>query len=157
MIASTDLAEFQGATASGSIPINERLLNDLANAVLSNHPGRIRQVAIQIGRDNYLQVGVQVKVGPFNKWFRPEFVVSSTDPPGYVVLEIATPEYAGFLWIGDVIKGRLPRGLTIQNRRLVLDLSAIPDFGQFARHLRRLQITSVRGSLLVSFELRIDS
>ena len=157
MIASTDLAEFQGANASGSIPITEGLLNDVANALLSNRPGRIRQIAIQIGRDNYLQVGVQVKVGPFHKWFRPELVVSATEPPGYIVLEIATPEYAGFLRIGDLIKGRLPRGLTIQNRRLVFDLSAIPDFGQFSRHLRRLQITSVRGSLLVSFELRIDS
>ena len=157
MIALTNLADFEGTTASGSIPISERLLNEVASALLSNRPGRIQQITIQIGRDNYLQVGVQVKVGPFKKWFRPELLVSSTDPPGYVVLEIATPEYAGFVWIGDLIKGRLPRGLTIQNRCLVFELSAIPDFGQFARHLRRFQITSVRGSLLVSFELRIDS
>ena len=70
---------------------------------------------ISIGRDNYIQAGVKVKVGPFHKWFRPELVVSSSTQSGRVVLEIVTPGYAGLLWIGDWLKERLLRAFQLGN------------------------------------------
>ena len=100
MAASIDLAQFRGTIISGSIPVTEKLLNEVANSLVSERQGRVRQVDIQIGRDNYVQAGVKVKVGPFHKWFRPELVVSSSTQSGRVVLEIVTPGYADFSGLG---------------------------------------------------------
>ena len=156
MAASIDLAQFRGTIVSGSIPVTEKLLNEVFNSLVAERQGRVRQVDIQIGRDNYIQAGVKVKVGPFHKWFRPELVVSSSTQSGRVVLEIVTPGYAGLLWIGDWLKEHLPEGVSIRERRIFFDLVAIPLIGPFAQYLRRLQFTSERGSLLVSFEWRVD-
>jgi hypothetical protein len=152
-----ELAAFQGASASGSIPLTERVLNELANARVSGRSGRIQQLDIQIGRDNYLQIGVKVKVGPFSRWFRPELTIASSVQDRRVVLSVASPQYAGLLWLADLlIKERLPQGLAVRGKDLILDLAAVPVLTAYMAYLRSLQITTERGSLLLSFQVRID-
>jgi hypothetical protein len=157
MAAFLKLAAFQGASASGSIPLTERVLNELANARVSGRSGRIQQLDIQIGRDNYLQIGVKVKVGPFSRWFRPELTIASSVQDRRVVLSVASPQYAGLLWLADLlIKERLPQGLAVRGKDLILDLAAVPVLTAYMAYLRSLQITTERGSLLLSFQVRID-
>jgi hypothetical protein len=151
------LAAFQGASASGSIPLTEKVLNELANAQASGRSGRIQQLDIQIGRDNYLQIGIKVKVGPFSRWFRPELTIASSVQDRRVVLSVASPQYAGLLWLADLlIKERLPQGLSVRGKDLILDLAAVPVLAAYMAYLRSLQITTQRGSLLLSFQVRID-
>ena len=154
---SIKLAEFQGASVSGSVPITEKVLNEFANLYLSERSGRIEQVDIQIGRDNWLQAGVRIKIGPFSKWFRPELVLEPPAQAHKLVLSIASPKYAGFLWIADLLaKERLPQGLTIQGARMILDFAAIPDTAPYIAHLQSLRITTQRGTIFLSFHLRIN-
>jgi hypothetical protein len=151
------LAAFQGASASGSIPLTEKVLNELANAQASGRSGRIQQLDIQIGRDNYLQIGIKVRVGPFSRWFRPELTIASSVQDRRVVLSVASPQYAGLLWLADLlIKERLPQGLSVRGKDLTLDLTAVPVLAAYMAYLRSLQITTQRGSLLLSFQVRID-
>jgi hypothetical protein len=157
MLNSIDPAAFQGASASGTIPLTEKVLNELANASLAERPGRIQQFEIQIGRDNYLQAGVNVRVGPFSKWFRPELAVAPSMQRNRVVISVVSPQYAGLLWIADLlIRERLPKGLSVQGRDLIVDVAALSGIARYAGYLHSLQIRTERGVLLLSFEARVD-
>jgi hypothetical protein len=148
--------QFEGASASGTIPITERVLNELANASIVQAGGRIQQIEIEIGGDNYLRAGLNVRVGPFSRWFRPELVVAPSVQGNRVVVSVVSPQYAGLLRFADLFKERLPHGLSLQGRHLIVDLAAVPGVRQYARYLHSLQITTQRGLLLLSFQARID-
>jgi hypothetical protein len=151
------LADFHGAAASGSIPLTEKVLNEIANTYISGNSGRIQQVDIQIGRDNYLQAGVKVKAGFFSKWFRPELRIAPSVRDGRLVLSMASQRYAGLLSLADLlIKDRLPQGLHVRGKDLILDLAAIPAIAEYVACLRSLQITTGRGSLLLSFQIEVN-
>jgi hypothetical protein len=154
---SIGLEQLQGASVSGSVPLTERVLNELANRQVSERTGRIQQIDIQIGRDNYLQVGVKVSVGPFSKWFRPELAIAPSMQRHRLVISIVSPQYANLAWIAGLLsKELLPQGITVQGRDLILDFAAVPALAQYAAYLRALHITTQRGIILLSFEARID-
>ena len=152
-----DMADFRGATITGSIPVTEKVLNELANEQVSDRSGRIQQFDIQVGRDNYLQVGVKVKVGPFSKWFRPELVVAPSAQAHRLVLSLASHQYAGLLWIAELFaRERLPQGFSVQSGQMVFDFAAMPAIARYVAYLQSLQITTQRGTVFLSFHVRMN-
>jgi hypothetical protein len=155
------IEHLHGTRIVGTIPITEKVLNDAANQTIAARGGRIRAFEIQIGADNYLQVGVNVAIGPISKWFRPELVVEprfSAESPT-IVLTVASSGYAGLMWLAELFaKEYVPQGLTITGRQLTLDLASLPPlapYRQLLRHLKSVEMTSTPGRLSISFEIRI--
>ena len=81
----------QSASVKGSVPITERVLNEVANQAIAAKPGRVKQFDIQIGTENYLEAGVRVSIGPITKWFRPEIVVTAA--ASVITFTLASREY----------------------------------------------------------------
>jgi len=154
-ILSRDFADLAGAEVRGTIPLTEAVLNEAANHAIARQGGRIKRVDLQVGTENHLEVGVQVSVGPFSKWFRPELVVGQRLLPGSqtLVISLASSKYAGVIWLVELFaKQMVPEGVTIRGGDVFIDLSGLPH----TRHLRSLDITTRRGTLFIAFELRIE-
>lgn len=155
---SRNLADLHGASLTGTIPVPEKVLTAAANDAIAARPGRIKQFDIQVGTDNYLQIGVQVSVGPFTKWFRPEVIVTAEAP--VVTFTIASSEYASMMWIAELFaKELLPRGVRLSGRQVALDLRDVPQLSPYRRllaYLKELRVSTRRGTLVAVFDVRID-
>jgi len=155
---SRNLADLNGTYVTGSLPVPEKVLNDIANAKIAERPGRIKQFAIQVGADNYVQLGIRVSVGPFTKWFRPEVIVTTETP--VILFTIASPEYAGLMWLAELFaRELLPSGVRIDGRQITLDLREVPQVAPYRRalsYLKTLRVSTRPGTLMVGFEFRID-
>lgn len=154
---SSDLALLEGTEIRGSIPLPERVLTEMANQRIAARPGRIKQFDIQVGSDSYLQIGVRASIGPFTRWFRPEMIVSADSPVIY--FKLASPEYAGLMWLAELFaRELLPKGVRIEGRQIRLDLRDVPQLAPYRNllaHLRSLEVSSTRGTLVAGFDFRI--
>ncbi len=155
---SNDLADLRGASIRATIPIPETFLNEAANEQVRARRGRIKQFDIQVGTDNYLQIGVQVSVGPFTKWFRPEVIVSA-EPP-VILVTVASSEYGGLMWLAELFaKELLPQGVRISGRQVILDLRETPNLAPYRNllgYVKALRISTRRGTVVIVLEGRID-
>jgi hypothetical protein len=157
---SRDFDDIRGSHISATIPLTERLLNEAASFRTRRTSGRIQQFDIQIGSDNYLQVGMKVTVGPFSKWFRPEVVVHAQAQPAAIVLTLASREYAGLMWLADLFaKELIPKGLSIRGREVTVELAALPvldEYRDLLRYLKNLNVTTNRGIMAIALEATIN-
>jgi len=145
----------QSASVKGSVPITERVLNEVANQAIAAKPGRVKQFDIQIGTENYLEAGVRVSIGPITKWFRPEIVVTAA--ASVITFTLASREYGSVMWLAELFaKERLPAGVRINGRQITLDLRDVPQLAAFRSLLNGLTFTSIttrKGTMVVDFEL----
>jgi hypothetical protein len=159
-LVSGNFEDIRGTQIAATIPITEHLLNEIAAGGISQTRGRIQQFDIQIGSDNYLQIGMKVAVGPFSKWFRPELVVSARAQPPVLVLTLASREYSGLIWLAELFaKEVIPRGLSIRGSQVVVELDSIPPlvpYREILRHLTALDATTSRGIMRITFQAKID-
>ena len=157
---SRDFDDIRGSHIAATIPLSERLLNEAASFRTQRAKGRIQQFDIQIGNDNYLQVGMKVAVGPFSKWFRPEVVVHAQAQPAVIVLTLASREYAGLMWLADLFaKELIPKGLSIRGRQVTVELAALPvlaEYRDLLRYLNDLNVVTDRGTMAIAFEATIN-
>jgi hypothetical protein len=155
---SRNLADLSGAKIKGSIPLGEKILNDIANQQIAERPGRIKHFDIQVGAENYLQLGIQVAVGPFTKWFRPEVIVTTETP--VILFTLASREYAGLMWLAELFaKEVLPSGVRINGNQVTLDLREAPQLAPYRKllsYLKALRVSSRTGTLVIEFDYRID-
>lgn len=154
-----EFADVQGTRIAATIPITESVLNGAANSKLRTQRGPVREVEIQIGSENYLQIGVKATAGPFTKWFRPEVIIERQSTPPTMVLTLASAGYAGVLWLVDLLaKEFLPGGIVIRGRQIVVDLAALladTEYRSIPRYIRKLNIETSKGKLFLHFELEI--
>jgi hypothetical protein len=152
--------DVRGARIAGTIPVNEKVLNEAASRRIFQTRGRIQQFDIQIGTGNYLQVGMKVAVGPFSKWFRPEVTVAAQAQPALLAVTLASREYAALMWLVELFAKELfPRGLTIRGKQVIVDIGALPAFEQYKDllpYIKKFDISSTRGVLAIAVEISID-
>lgn len=157
---SRNFEDIRGTRVVGSIPVTEALLDKAARQQISQTRGRIQEFDIQIGKDNFLEVGMKVAVGPFSKWFRPEVKIETQAQPALILFTLASREYAGVMWLAELFaKELLPKGFVLRGRQLILDLSAMTELsthGRLTQHIKALDVTTTRGAMTIAFELRID-
>ena len=152
--------DVRGTRVTGSIPITEKALNEAVSGRVSATPGRIQQVEIQIGSDNYLEMGIKVAVGPFSKWFRPEVTLQAQAQPALILITLASREYAPLMWLVELFAKELfPKGLTIRDQQIIVNIAELPamaEYKELLRYVKRLDISSTRGALTLLFDVKID-
>ena len=161
--ASGNLAAFEGAQITGTIPIRQSLLNDGLKQATAKSRGRVKEIELRIGSNNLIECGVRIAVGPFAKWFRPQMILTPqilTKSGAVVVLTVASNEYLGLMWIAQVFAAEFfPRGVTIDGRQITLDLAAIPQMAAMRsvlRHLRNLSARTTPGVIVMDFDLKVN-
>jgi len=154
-----NLSDLNGTRIAGTIPISETLINTAANEAINKRHTPIRAVDIQIGTDNHLEMGVNVALGPFTKWLRPEVIIDRQSTSAIIVLTIASAGYAGMLRIVELLaQNVLPGGIVIRGRQIVFDLAVIarkPEYRSIVQRVRSLTIETTPGKLFLNFELEI--
>ena len=159
-LAARQFDDVRGARVTGSIPITEKALNEDVAQRVSATRGRIQQVAIQIGSDNYLEMGIKVAVGPFAKWFRPEVTLRAEAQPALIVVTLASREYAPLMWLVELFAQELfPRGLTIRDQQIIVNIAELPaiaEYKELLRYLKKLDVSSTRGTLSLLFDVEIN-
>jgi len=152
--------DVRGARMSGAIPITEKALNEAVSSRISVARGRIRQVEIQIGSDNHLEMGIKVAVGPFSKWFRPEVTLRAQAQPALIIVTLASREYAPLMWLVELFaKEVFPKGLAIRDQQFIVNIAELPAIAEYKdllRYLKRLDISSTRGAMSLLFDLEIN-
>ena len=150
----TGFAELDGATLAATVPIRERLLNEVIAEWLP--AGHVRELQVHPRAGN--RVGVRVRVGtsallpPVNLT-----VVIDRQPifPASPVLVLRL-EIGGLLSLaGSALRflDALPAGIRVERDRVFVDLAKLLEAQGLERwlgHLEDLQINSAEGSLLVS-------
>ena len=152
--------DFAGTSVSARIPIRESILNEFMRG--AGHSGRIQQIELAIRRENVLQVSVRVAVGPFAKWFRPEFILTPQVVAGNsarVVLTVASPQYRSLMWIAEAFAAQyFPRGFTVDGGQIRVDLTQIPQMEPMRAYLPYVQAMQVRtmdGVAILSCDVKI--
>ncbi|HYP05159.1 MAG TPA: hypothetical protein VER03_02905, partial [Bryobacteraceae bacterium] len=110
-----------------------------------------------------IEFGVQIAVGPFTKWFRPQMIVGPRmlTPEGpTLVFTVASSEYVGLMWIAQVFASEFfPRGVVIDGRQIRVDLAAMVPPGaarNLLPHLRDLSARTAPGVVLIGFDLKVE-
>jgi hypothetical protein len=147
--------DIAGAHVSATVPLGERLLNEIIAASLPRS-GAVREATVHPQPDN--RVGVRVKLA------RPEFLppISATliierqpELPSAPLLGLRVTGLPGLLALaGPMLSiGRmLPPGVRLDGDRLTVDIGALlAERGQadLLRHLSRLRVTSEAGRLVI--------
>ncbi|HYI94903.1 MAG TPA: hypothetical protein VEX68_15270 [Bryobacteraceae bacterium] len=152
--------DIRGARINGAIPVTEKALNEAVSSRISAAHGRIQQVGIQIGSDNYLEMGIKVAVGPFSKWFRPEVTLRAQAQPALIVVTLASREYAPLMWLVELFAKELfPKGLTIRDQQIVVNIAELPaiaEYNELLGYLKKLDISSGPGAMSLLFEIEIN-
>jgi hypothetical protein len=155
--------ELTGARLTATIPIGERLLNDL---VASSLPagGVVREAAVQPQLHN--RVAVRVKLA------RPEFLPAITATlvierqpqlPQTPALVFRVSGLPGLLALaGPVLRlaPTLPAGIHLQGDLLTVDLGVLlaeRGHGDVLRYAERLQVTTEPGRLVIDADVRVPS
>ena len=145
---------------SARIPIRQSIINELLRD--TGRSGRIQQLEVAIYRENLLQVSVRVAVGPFAKWFRPEFILTPQVVAGNsarIVLTVASPQYRSLMWIAEAFAAQyFPRGFDVDGGQIRVDLTQIPQMEPMRAYLRYVQTMHVRtmdGVAILSCDVKI--
>lgn len=161
--ASGNFAAFEGAQVQGTIPIRASFLNSAFQDAILKRRGRVKAVELRVGADNLIEFGVQIAVGPFTKWFRPQMIVGPRmlTPEGpTLVFTVASSEYVGLMWIAQVFASEFfPRGVVIDGRQIRVDLAAMVPPGaarNLLPHLRDLSARTAPGVVLIGFDLKVE-
>ena len=84
-------------------------------------------------------------------------VLTSRGP--VIVLTVASNEYLGLMWIGQVFASEyFPRGVTLDGRQITVDLAAIPQMSPVRgalQYLRNLTARTTPGLLVIDFDLKV--
>jgi hypothetical protein len=152
--------DFAGASVSARIPIRQTIINELLRDV--GRSGRIKQIEIAIRRENLLQVSVRAAIGPFEKWFRPEFILTPQVVAGNsarVVLTVASPQYRSLMWIAEAFAAQyFPRGFHVDGGQIRMDLTQLPQMEPIRAYLPYVQTMQVRtmdGVAILSCDVKI--
>ena len=160
-IIASGLQEIRGARIDATIPISERLINEILNEEFTQ-PGRVLAFEIRVGANNEIDAGVRIAVGPFTKWVRAVLVVEPVALPGgnpMIALRIAS----GLGVVSKIIElfasSRLPPGVRLAAGRITIDLNGIPaaqPYRQYWRMIRRLEIVTRPHLVVIDAVLQVD-
>jgi hypothetical protein len=147
-----------GTRVSGSIPVPEPLVNDIAR---EKAPRNVRVERIAFLPGNRIVVEANVPIAIFRKSVQIELILPElVDVAENPVMQIRV--LGGLAFIGEIVAnllGKLPEGVTFTggivsvNLRTMLQKDGNADL---LAYLRRLTFVSDRGVLFVGFAVKID-
>jgi hypothetical protein len=155
----TRFTEITGARVSLSIPVAERLLNELVAAALPRSLP-VRDVTIRPRAANTLQVRARVAKLDF---LPPVTITLDIDQQPRLPdtpLGLRVRAFPGLMTIAGplVSQAPLPPGLRLEGDRLFVDVAQLLDrlgFGDLVPLIERLRVTTDEGRLVVEVDARV--
>ncbi len=154
------LSGLEGARISASIPVSERLLNELASAFVPAE-APVREVSVHPRAGNRLGVRARVARAAFLPpvTINLEIERQATLPDSPLVVRILTaPGLVSLLGVAFPLAAMLPPGIILRDQRLLVDVRALLErqgYGELLPYLESIRVTTEPGRLLVDVALRV--
>jgi hypothetical protein len=155
-------AALAGTRLSATIPITERLLNDLlAVSIPSSAP--VRDVSVQPKPSNRLRISAKLTRAEFLPPMSLTLEIESqpTLPDSPLVLRVLSlPGLMSLAGAALSISTLLPRGIKIQERRVFVDVRILLErygYGEVVPYVESLRVTTEEGKLVLDVQLRVPA
>ncbi len=151
-----------GAHAAATIPLTDRLVNDLIGKLLPPG-GPVRSVVLQAQDGDQFVANLQVALGPIGLPVRLNFAIESQpDFPERPTLGLRLKNPALLTRFGALVSvsSRLPPGITIREDLIQVDLAILLaryDAAEAGRYVRELRVTTSAGKFVLSLRAAVDS
>jgi hypothetical protein len=155
---SSRFAELQGARLSATIPLPERLLNEIIAAVLPP-AAPVRDVSVRPQPGNRLAVRARLAKVDFLPPFTVTLEIERQPqlPDGPLVLRmLSLPGLIALAGSGLSAAASLPPGIRLDKDRLVIDLRTLLEqrgYGDVVPLVNTLRVTTEEGRVLLNVEL----
>ena len=151
-----------GANAAATIPVSDRLLNELI-APLLRPDGALRSIVLHARDGNQIGVDVRVARGPWSVPVGLTLEIESQPVlPQRPVLGLRLRKSPVLVTLGSLIVrlfAALPPGIFMQGERIEIDLDVLLaryDATELLRYLTELRVTTDAGVVVVSVRLRVE-
>jgi hypothetical protein len=151
-------ADLQGTTIAISLPVSERLLNEIVVAALPA-ASRVKDVSLHPAGGNRIRLTARVAdfLPPLSMTLQ---IVRQPDPPG-TPLVLALPPVAGLLALGGagLVSSVLPPGVRLDGTALSVDVERLlreRGLDEVLPLMKKLEVTTEPGRLVLRLDLRVD-
>ena len=153
-------ADLRGAEAAITLPVSERLLNELvAEALPASAPVRDLQIAPEA--DDRFSVRLRIGSSPLIPQLKIALSIERQPELPTSPVVVLKMESAGIMALaGPVLRvlNALPTGITVHEDRIHIDLRALADrrgLASFLDYLSELRINTLPGALVVTLRGRL--
>ena len=154
------LPDVRGAQAAITLPISERLLNELVAETL---PRSAPITELHVTPEAGDRFAVRFRVGSSALVPRVKIVLAverQPDLPALPVLVLRLETTGLMMFAGPVLRflNALPAGITVKDDRILIDLRALADrrgFGSYFDYLDQLRVTTVSGAVVLTVHGKI--
>jgi hypothetical protein len=150
--------DLQGSTVSASIPLSERLLNEILAATVPA-TARVKDLALHPLAGNRLRVTARVVdfLPPLSLTLQIERQPQLPGGP----LVLALPPVSGLLALGGagLVGAMLPAGVRLEGQHIVVDVAEVlrrRGFEDVVRSLKKLELATEPGRLILRVDLAVD-
>lgn len=161
LLQTTGLRDIAGARLTGTLPISEKLLNELVAASIPAN-GRVKEATIHPESGNRFSVRAKL-AGP--AFLPPVSMTLTIDrqpelpaSPQLVLKMSGLPGLMSFAGAAFSINDMMPPGVTLHGDRVVIDLGEmLARYGlrDWLTYAERLRIITEEGRLTLDFDLRV--
>jgi len=156
----TGFADLRGADAALTIPISERLLNDILSEILPRS-GPVRDPYVTPEAGDRFQVRASLGSSAFIPRLRLRVAVDrQPELPASAVLVLRLETTAVLALAGPVLRwmNALPEGVAVRDDRIYVDLRALLDrhhLAQYLEYVNELRINTVDGAVVLTVRGRV--
>ena len=151
---SSRMADLAGARASATIPVPERVLNEIVAASLPPS-APVQDVSVQVRAGNRLRVSARLTRAAFLPPISLTLEIERQPelPDGPLVLRVGSmPGLVALAGAAFSVTSMLPPGLRLEDHRLFVDVRTVLErngLGEALVYLERMAITTEEGRLIV--------
>ncbi|MGH9308962.1 MAG: hypothetical protein ACRD1U_06290 [Vicinamibacterales bacterium] len=148
------MADLAGARASATVPVPERLLNEMVAAALPPS-APVQDVAVQVRAGNRLRVSARLTRAAFLPPISLTLEIERQPelPDGPLVLRVGSlPGLVALAGAAFSMASVLPPGLRLEDQRLFVDVRTLLErhgLGEALAYLESMKITTEEGRLIV--------
>lgn len=152
----TEFRDLAGARFAGTIPVSERIINEVIAAALPPG-GHVREVHVHPEAGDRLAVKITPRTGFFPSITIKLSIERQPELPdsAVLVLRMAMGGLMGFASSALPIGSMLPPGVRMEGDRILVDLRAMAaqrGFGDLMPYVRHLRVTTEEGRAVVHVE-----
>lgn len=158
---STGFKDVAGTRLSGTIPLSERLINEVVAASIPRG-GHVREAHVRPEPGGRLSVRVAPRAALLPSLTLKLQIERQPEFPGNPVLVLRMAKMGGLLGMASAalpIAGMLPPGVRLDGERILVDIRAMAaqrGFADLLAHVKQLNITTDAGRVLVQVDAGVD-
>jgi hypothetical protein len=157
----TGFADLRGASAAVTVPISERLLNDILSEALPSS-GAVRDLHVSPKAGDRFQVRARLGSSTLIPPIRFHVVIDrQPDLPSSAVVALRLQATGLMVLAGPLLRlmNALPPGILVKDDRIYIDLRTVLDRYHLARYLEylnELRINTVENGLVLTVQAGVD-